>query len=100
MPFCDCFIFETREFASFASVEQLGTAIYFAHPYSAWERPVNERSNRLLRRYIPKGSTIQSYTDDDVLMFADEINALPRKRLGYQTPEELFEAELDRIYRL
>lgn len=33
-------------------------------------------------------------------MFADEINALPRKRLGYLTPEELFEAQLDLIYRI
>ncbi len=86
------------EFADFSSAERYGSEIYFAEPYSAWERPVNERTNRLLRRFIPKGKSIQDYTDEDILQAADEINALPRKRLGYATPEELFEAQLDRIY--
>ena len=80
--------------------ESLGTKVFFAHPYSAWERPINERSNRILRRYIPKGTSIQKYSDDEILMFADEINALPRKRLHYHTPEELFDAHLDCIYAL
>lgn len=87
------------EFAAFSNTETLGTKVYFAHPYSAWERPVNERTNRLLRRFIPKGVSIDSYTDDQTLMFSDEINALPRKRLDYHTPEELFDAFLDQIYR-
>lgn len=86
------------EFAAFSAFEALGTQIYFAHPYSAWERPVNERTNRILRRFLPKGRSIHEYTDEQILCFADEINAIPRKRLGYQTPEELFEQHLDRIY--
>ena len=86
------------EFAAFSAFEALGTQIYFAHPYSAWERPVNERSNRILRRFVPKGVSIRNYTDEAILMFADEMNALPRKRLNYRTPEELFDAQLDLIY--
>ena len=86
------------EFAAFSAFEALGTKVYFAHPYSSWERPVNERSNRLLRRFIPKGTSISAYTEEQVLMFADEINSLPRRRLGFRSPEELFEAQLDRIY--
>ena len=38
------------------------------------------------------------YTADEIMIVADLINALPRKRLGYRTPEELFDAELDRIF--
>ena len=53
----------------------------------------------MLRRFIPKGKSIDDYSADDILFFADKINNLPRKILGYQTPEELFEQELDRIYR-
>lgn len=87
------------EFADFADIEALGTNIYFAHPYSSWERPVNERSNRLLRRYIPKGKSMDNYSIDQILMISDEINATPRKRLGYRTPEELFEEQLDKIYQ-
>ena len=86
------------EFAGFSSFEALGTTIYFAHPYSSWERPVNERTNRVLPKFIPKGTSISRFTDEQILMFSDEINATPTKRLGYQTPEELFEAELDQIY--
>lgn len=86
------------EFADFSKFEALGTKIYFAHPYSAWERPVNERSNRLLRRFIRKGKSITTYTAEQILTFADEINALPRKRLGYRSPEEMFDEQLDIIY--
>lgn len=87
------------EFAEFSHFEQLGTEVYFAHPYSSWERPVNERSNRLLRKFMPKGVSMKGFSPEDILMFSDEINATPRKRLGYRTPEELFEEHLDQIYR-
>ena len=88
------------EFAAFATFEKLGTEIYYAHPYSSWERPVNERSNRILRRFIPKGKSISKYSEDQVLVFSDKINSTPRKILDYNTPEELFEEQLDRIYSL
>ena len=52
------------EFAAFAIFEKLGTEIYYAHPYSSWERPVNERSNRILRRFIPKGKSISKYSEE------------------------------------
>lgn len=87
-----------NEFATFSQFEEYLTKIYFAHPYSAWERPVNERTNRLLRKFIPKGKTITAYTDDEILQFADQINSTPRKRLNYQSPEELFDEQLDIIY--
>ncbi|MGL5253548.1 MAG: IS30 family transposase [Brevinema sp.] len=86
------------EFAAFSEFEKYGTQVYFAHPYSSWERPINERSNRILRRYIPKGVSMKNYTAEQVLIFSDEINSMPRKRLGYRTPEELFDEQLDIIY--
>lgn len=86
------------EFADFSNIEINGTRVYFAHRYSAWERPINERTNRILRRFIPKGKSIESYTDNEIRMFSDEINSLPRKQLSYHTPEEMFEKELDKIY--
>ncbi|WP_196602319.1 IS30 family transposase [Pectinatus frisingensis] len=86
------------EFEDFAKLEDWGTSIYFAHPYSSWERPVNERHNGLLRQYIPKGVSIEKYSPEEILFFADELNSRPRKRLGYRTPEELFEAFLDNLY--
>lgn len=87
-----------NEFAAFSAFETFGTKVYFAHPYSAWERPVNERTNRILRKFIPKGRSIHDFTAEHILMVADEINSIPRKRLAYRTPEELYDALLDKIY--
>lgn len=53
------------EFETLSQYERLGTKIYFTHPYSSWERPQNERHNGLLRDYIPKGISIELYSDDD-----------------------------------
>lgn len=87
-----------KEFSRLSELEGWSTSVFFAHPYSSWERPRNERSNRMLRRYIPKGKSMDDFTADEIMCFADKINAKPRKRLGYRTPEELFEAYLDNIY--
>ena len=102
------------EFANLSQIESKGIAVYFTHPYSSYEKGTNECHNKMLRRFIPKGKSIDDYSADDIpkgksindysaddiLYFADKINNLPRKILGYRTPEELFEQELDRIYAL
>lgn len=86
------------EFADLSLLEDGKLKVYFTHPYSSWEKGSNECHNRMLRRFIPKGKSISDYTADEICFFADCINGLPRKILGYCTPEELFEAQLDRIY--
>jgi len=86
------------EFEQLSTIEEWGTKVYFAHPYSSWERPQNERHNRMLRRYVPKGRSIEDYTSDEISGFADDINGRPRKILNYQSAEEVYEEELDRIY--
>jgi IS30 family transposase len=86
------------EFEDFAEIEHLGCDIYFAHPYSAWERPVNEHHNGLLRGFIPKGVSAEKYSSEQILGFADELNGRPRRRLGYRAPEELFDTFLDTVY--
>ena len=86
------------EFANLSKLEEKGIAVYFTHPYSSCEKGTNECHNRMLRRFIPKGKSINDYSADDIMFFADKINNLPRKILGYHAPEELFEQELDRIY--
>lgn len=88
------------EFASLAELENESTKIYFAHPYSSYERGINERHNRILRRFIPKGTDINKISEEELERIEDLINGLPRKRLGYKTPEELFNEQLDLIYRL
>lgn len=86
------------EFARLSELKEDGIAVYFTHPYSSFEKGTNECHNRMLRRFIPKGKSIADYSQEDIAYFADLINGLPRKRLGYRTPEALFEQELDKIY--
>ena len=88
------------EFARLTELVDQGTAVYFTHPYSSWEKGTNECHNKLLRRFIPKGVSMTGYSAEDIAYMADWANTLPRKILGYQTPDELFDAELDRIYAL
>lgn len=88
------------EFRRLSELEVYGIGVYFAHPYSSWERGQNERHNRIFRRFVPKGTSIENYSAEQILSYADEMNAMPRKVLGYCTPEELFNQFLDQIYAL
>ena len=87
------------EFQDFNKYEErYGTKIYFAHPFSSWERPQNERHNEMLRQYLPKGKSVDEYSADEILRMADKMNARPRKSLGYYRPDELFDTFLDKVY--
>ncbi len=85
-------------FFFFAEIENRGTSVYFAHPYSSWERPQNEFHNRSFRGNVPKGISIDRFTTEKILSFTDEMNDLPRKSLDYATAEGLFNEFLDRVY--
>lgn len=62
--------------------------VYFAHPYSSWERGTNEKHNGILRRFIPKGKSLKDYSNDQIKQITHWMNHLPRKILNYQTPTE------------
>ena len=80
-----------KEFASHESVaERLQIKVYFANPYSAWQRGLNENTNGLIRQYVPKGSDVRSLTDYQVQHIMDRLNNRPRKALGFLTPNEVF----------
>jgi transposase, IS30 family len=74
---------------SFLDRSQLRTIVYFAHPYSAWERGTNENQNRMIRRFIPKGTNIAQILDKDIEKIQDWMNNYPRKILGYKTANEM-----------
>ncbi len=65
------------------------TTIYFAHSYSAWERGTNENHNRMIRRFVPKGTDIADYTGADIDKIEKWMNNYPRKILGYRTPKQV-----------
>ena len=80
-----------KEFAGHAQIAaRLGAHIYFAKPYHAWERGLNEHTNGLVRQYFPKGSGFSTLTPAEVQRVEDKLNARPRKALGYKTPSEVF----------
>lgn len=68
---------------------QTGMHVYFAHPYSSWERGTNENTNGLIRRFYPKGTDFSELTDNDVKTMQNWLNNRPRKVLGYHTPTEM-----------
>jgi IS30 family transposase len=70
--------------------ERLDADFYFAHPYSSWERGLNENTNGLVRQYIKKGSHMNWVSDNVLDILANKLNSRPRKTLGYKTPNEAF----------
>jgi len=79
-----------KEFAAFGVLERkLGLDVYFARPYHAWERGLNENTNGLLRQFFPKGLDLRGATHPYVKSVEHLLNTRPRKSLGYRTPHEV-----------
>ena len=77
------------EFSDVEGMERaIGVPVYFAHPYSSFERGTNENHNGIIRRFIPKGKSIDDVPDELIVRVEAFMNNLPRKRFGYQTPAE------------
>ncbi len=63
--------------------------VYYAHPYSSWERGTNENTNKLIRRFIPKGTDIGKISSKMVNTIEKWINNYPRKILGYKSANDI-----------
>lgn len=79
---------ESIESSSLKKTEKR-TKVYFAHPYSSWERGTNENQNRMIRRFIPKGTNIAKVSNKEIKRIESWMNNYPRKILGYKTANEL-----------
>ncbi|GHS90824.1 IS30 family transposase [Bacteroidia bacterium] len=83
------------EFANHEYISQkLNADFYFAHPYSSWERGLNEYTNGLIRQYITKSSDFELYSDDFISLVQNKINRRPREKLFFQSPSKIFYASL------
>ena len=79
-----------KEFADHKAISQaLDTAVYFAHPYQAWERGLNENTNGLIRQYVPKGTVLETVPPERIRHIMQRLNHRPRKGLAFQTPHEI-----------
>jgi IS30 family transposase len=66
------------------------TKTYFCHPYSSWERGSNEVNNKLIRIFIKKGSNIDLFSNEDILLIQNWMNDYPRKMFNYKSARQMF----------
>jgi len=79
---------ERAEYAQLA--QRLAIQIFFADPYSPWQRGTNENTKGLLRQYLPKGTDWSRYTQRELNAIAQRLNTRPRKCLNFATPLEVY----------
>ncbi|MFG6330875.1 MAG: IS30 family transposase [Lachnospiraceae bacterium] len=90
------------EFADCAGIEKSifgrgkrkRTTVYYCHPYSAYERGTNENINKMIRRFLPKGTDFRQVSVEYVARVETWINNYPREILGFETSGALFEKYL------
>jgi len=70
--------------------KDLNTDVYFAHPYSSWERGTNENMNGLVRQYFPKKCNFTTITEAEIEFVMERLNNRPRKCLGFKSPNQVF----------
>jgi IS30 family transposase len=78
-----------KEMALHADIARtLGMPVFFCDKASPWQRPTNENTNGLLRQYFPKHTDLRVHDADRIAAVAAELNARPRKTLGWNTPAD------------
>lgn len=63
--------------------------IYYCHSYAAWEKGSNENHNRMIRRWLPKGTDLSNVSKKRIAALQDWMNSYPRKILGWKSPQEM-----------
>ena len=80
-----------KEFAAHQDIAlALNAKIFFATPYHAWERGLNENTNGLIRDFFPKGTDFSTVSPAEVAKVERLLNSRPRKALGFRSPQEVF----------
>ena len=87
-----------REMARWSDIETaLGIDVYFCDPHSPWQRPTNEQTNGLLRRWLPKGTDLDVGTVQ-LAIIEDHLNTMPRKLHHWHSAHSVY-AALSRNHR-
>jgi IS30 family transposase len=84
------------EFAKHQQIaNKLEAQFFFAHPYSSWERGLNEYTNKLIRQYIPKKSSFDHINQQDINEINLKLNMRPRKNLKFKSPIKVYLTNFD-----
>ena len=76
---------------------QTGVKVYFCDPHSPWQRGSCENTNGLLRQYLPKGTDLAFYSQEQLDTIADRLNQRPRAIHGYFPPISVYGAMMERL---
>lgn len=82
---------------SYTKSKKLRTNQYFANAYCSWQRGSNENQNKLIRRFLPKGTSFKNLTSSDVKKIENWMNDYPRKMFNFKSPNEIYNEYLGRI---
>ncbi len=77
--------------------ENTGMKVYICDPYSPWQRGSNENTNGLLRQYLPKGTDLSGYCQEQLDAVANQLNGRPRMTLAWRKPIEVYAEHLARL---
>lgn len=90
-----------REFSEHEKIAtKLAADFYFCHPYSSWERGLNENTNGLIRQYFPKQTEFDKISHWQIRQVEKKLNNRPRKTLNYQTPNEIYFKEQEQLRKV
>lgn len=92
--------FKSDRFEKSPYTHKRRTSLYYCHPYSSWERGSNENQNAFIRRFVPKGTPIETLSNDDIASIQRYINNYPRAIFDGATSQELFANELSNLQKL
>ena len=89
------------EFSAYKALERRKrTKVYYCHPFSSWERGSNENQNAFIRRFVPKGTKIESITDEKLAYIQEFINTYPRLLFKFNNSKTLFLEEIDKLSKI
>ena len=82
------------EFSQHVNLRLLGIDTYFCDPHSPQQNPLVEKMNSMIHRLLPKSTNIKKVSAKTISIVQDKLNNMPRRILGYKTPNEVWNENL------
>lgn len=76
------------------------TQIYYCDPMASWQKPHVEKNHEFIRYVIPRGKSLNPYTDEDITLLMNHVNSIKRKSLDNFAPYELVADNDEDMYKL